>query len=166
MVPGGIERKRGHAYREVFPLMDSILARCWKQGDFSFYWVQLADFMKEALEPPTEQTWPELREAQTFTLDKLQNVGEAVIIDVGEGRDIHPRNKQMVANRLVRHALAKDYKMDIPHQSPRYQSMETKGNKIVLSFQHVGQGLYCFDIREPMGFAICGEDQKICLGSG
>ena len=152
--------KRGHAYREVFPLMIQSWRDAWKQGDFSFYWVQLADFMKEALEPPTEQTWPELREAQTFTLDKLKNVGEAVIIDVGEGRDIHPRNKQMVANRLVRHALAKDYKMDIPHQSPRYQSMETKGNKIVLSFQHVGQGLYCFDIREPMGFAICGEDQR------
>ncbi len=152
--------RRGHAYREVFPLMIQSWRDAWKQGDFSFYWVQLADFMSEVPEPPTEQTWPELREAQTFTLDKLKNVGEAVIIDVGEGRDIHPRNKQMVANRLVRNALAKDYGMEIPHQSPRYQSMETKGNKIILSFDHVGQGLYCFDIREPMGFAICGEDQK------
>ncbi len=152
--------KRGHAYREVFPLMIQSWRDAWKQGDFSFYWVQLADFMSEVTEPPTEQTWPELREAQTFTLDKLKNVGEAVIIDVGEGRDIHPRNKQMVANRLLRHALAKDYGMEIPHQSPRYQSMETKGNKIILSFDHVGQGLYCFDIREPIGFSICGEDQK------
>ena len=126
----------------------------------AFYWVQLADFMNEVPEPPTEQTWPELREAQTLTLDKLKNVGEAVIIDVGEGRDIHPRNKQMVANRLVRNALARDYGIDLPHQSPRYQSMETKGNKIILSFRHVGQGLYTFDVREPVGFAICGEDRK------
>ena len=152
--------RRGHAYREVFPLMIQSWRDAWKQGDFSFYWVQLADFMSEVPDPPTEQTWPELREAQTFTLDKLKNVGEAVIIDVGEGRDIHPRNKQMVANRLVRNALAKDYGMEIPHQSPRYQSMETKGNKIILSFDHVGQGLYCFDVREPIGFSICGEDQK------
>ena len=152
--------RRGHAYREVFPLMIQSWRDAWKQGDFSFYWVQLADFMSEVPEPPTEQTWPELREAQTFTLDKLNNVGEAVIIDVGEGRDIHPRNKQMVANRLVRNALAKDYGMDLPHQSPRYQSMEAQGNKIILSFQHVGQGLYCFDVRDPVGFAICGEDQK------
>ena len=83
-----------------------------------------------------------------------------MIIDVGEGRDIHPRNKQMVANRLVRNALARDYGIDLPHQSPRYQSMETKGNKIILSFRHVGQGLYTFDVREPVGFAICGEDRK------
>ena len=81
---------------------------------------------------------------------------EAVIIDVGEGRDIHPRNKQIVANRLVRNALNKDYGMDIPSQSPRYQSMEIKGNKMILTLGHVGQGLYCFDVRNPVGFAICG----------
>ena len=42
---------------------------------------------------PSMKTGRELREAQTLTLDKLKNVGEAVVIDVGEGRDIHPRNK-------------------------------------------------------------------------
>jgi sialate O-acetylesterase len=152
--------RRGHAYREVFPLMIQSWRDAWDQGDFSFYWVQLADFMNEVPEPPTEQTWAELREAQTLTLDKLKNVGEAVIIDVGEGRDIHPRNKQIVANRLVRNALNKDYGMDIPSQSPRYQSMEIKGNKMILTLGHVGQGLYCFDVRDPVGFAICGKDQK------
>jgi len=139
---------RGHAYREVFPLMIETWRRDWNQGDFSFYWVQLADFMNED-EEPMDNNWPELREAQTLTLDKLKNVGEAVIIDVGEGRDIHPRNKQIVANRLVRNALAKDYAINVPHQSPRYKSID-----------HVGTGLYTFDIREPVGFAICGKDKK------
>ena len=150
---------RGHAYREVFPLMIETWRRDWNQGDFSFYWVQLADFMNED-EEPIDANWPELREAQTLTLDKLKNVGEAVIIDVGEGRDIHPRNKQIVANRLVRNALAKDYGMKIPHQSPRYKSMEIKGGKAVLTFDPVGTGLYTFDVREPVGFAICGKDRK------
>ena len=67
--------RRGHAYREVFPLMIQSWREAWNQGDFSFYWVQLADFMNEVPEPPTEQTWPELREAQTLTLDKLKNGG-------------------------------------------------------------------------------------------
>ena len=58
--------RRGHAYREVFPLMIQSWRDAWNQGDFSFYWVQLADFMNEVPEPPTEQTWPELREAQTL----------------------------------------------------------------------------------------------------
>ena len=115
---------------------------------------------------PTDNTWPELRESQTLTLDKLKNAGEAVIIDVGEGRDIHPRNKQTVANRLVRNALAKDYAIGIPHQSPRFKSMETKGNKAILTFDHVGTGLYTFDVREATGFAICGKDKKFVWAKG
>ena len=156
---GESNANRAHAYREVFPLMIQSWRDAWKQGDFSFYWVQLADYQNEQDEPISEN-WPELREAQTLTLDTLNNVGEAVIIDVGEGRDIHPRNKQTVANRLLRNALAKDYGYDLPHQSPRYKSMEIKGNKVSITFDQVGAGLYCFDTREPVGFAICGEDQK------
>jgi sialate O-acetylesterase len=150
---------RAHAYRDVFPLMIQSWRDAWKQGNFSFYWVQLADFQNEQDEPVSEN-WPELREAQTFTLDKLKNVGEAVIIDVGEGRDIHPRNKQTVANRLLRNALAKDYGYDLPHKSPRYKDMQVQGSKVTVTFDHVGAGLYCFDTREPVGFAICGKDQK------
>ena len=67
----------------------------WKIGDFPFYWVQLADFRAEKPEP-AESDWAELREAQTMTMSKLPNTGEAVIIDLGEDKDIHPRNKQEV----------------------------------------------------------------------
>lgn len=151
---------RAHAYREVFPLMIETWRRDWKQGDFSFYWVQLADFRDEVSEPPADHTWPELREAQTLTQDRLKNVGEAVIIDVGEGRDIHPRNKQIVSNRLARLALAKDYGIKLPHLSPRFKSMEVIEGKAFITFDHVGTGLYAFDMREPKGFAICGKDKK------
>jgi sialate O-acetylesterase len=156
---GESNSNRAHAYREVFPLMIQSWRDAWKQGDFSFYWVQLADYRPEITEP-IDENWPELREAQTFTLDQLKNTGEAVIIDVGEGRDIHPRNKQIVANRLVRYALAKDYGMEIPYQCPRYKSMEIKANKIIVNIEHSGQGLYCFDVKQPIGFAICGKDRK------
>jgi sialate O-acetylesterase len=136
---------RGYAYRETFPLMIQSWRQAWGQGDFPFYWVQLADFNKESTEP-SDSDWAELRESQTLTLDKLKNLGEAVIIDAGEGRDIHPRNKQIVAKRLLRHALAKDYGHPVPHQSPRYKSVDGS--------------LYSFDTRTPTGFSICGKDQK------
>jgi sialate O-acetylesterase len=96
-----------------------------------------------------------------MTMTRLPNTGEAVIIDIGEGRDIHPRNKQDVAKRLARWALAKDYGIsNIPYHSPQYKSMEKQGNKVVLSFDHVGGGLYTFDTTNPVGFAIAGSDQK------
>ncbi len=90
---------RAYQYRDLFPLMIKSWRDEWGQGDFSFYWVQLADFMGESREP-RDSAWAELREAQTMTMDRLPHTGQAVIIDIGEGKDIHPRNKQDVANRL------------------------------------------------------------------
>lgn len=156
---------RAYQYRHLFPLMIQHWRDEWNQGDFPFYYVQLADF-RDMVSEPQEADWPELREAQTMTMDKLRNTGQAVIIDVGEGRDIHPRDKHTVANRLARWALARDYGIDVPYQSPRYQSMKIKGSKIEVDFNHVGaSGLYTFDTREPVGFTIAGKDQKFVWAS-
>src|SRR3954447_17191176 len=150
---------RAYQYRDLFPLMIQTWRDLWGQGDFSFYWVQLADFMNEKSEP-SESAWAELREAQTMTMGRLPHTGEAVIIDIGEGKDIHPKNKQDVAKRLARWALAKDYGISVPCQSPTYKSMEKQGSKIVLTFDHVDGGFRPFDVNEPRGFTIAGSDRK------
>jgi sialate O-acetylesterase len=147
---------RAYQYRDLFPLLIKSWRDEWGQGDFSFYWVQLADFLPEVPEP-RESSWAELREAQTMTM-KLPKTGEAVIIDVGDGHDIHPTNKQDVANRLARWALARDYGVKIAAQSPTYEAMEKHGDKIVLKFKEVGRGLKTADIAEARGFAIAGSD--------
>ncbi len=150
---------RAYQYRDLFPLMIQTWRDLWGQGDFPFYWVQLADFMNERSEP-AESAWAELREAQTMTMKRLPRTGEAVIIDIGEGKDIHPRNKLDVGKRLARWALAKDYGIGIPCHSPIYKSMERQENKIVLTFDHVEGGFRPFDVKEPRGFAIAGSDRK------
>ena len=162
---GESNASRAYQYRDLFPLMIQHWRDEWDQGDFPFYWVQLADFREEVSEPG-DSDWPELREAQTMTMDRLDKVGEAVIIDIGEGRDIHPRNKLTVGNRLARWALANDYGFDVLYRSPTFNSMKKEGNKIVLSFDSVGQGLYSFDTREPQGFAIAGKDKQFVWAQG
>ena len=150
---------RAWEYRQLFPYMIEQWRAEWQQGDFPFYWVQLADYKSET-ENPGDSSWAELREAQTRTLS-LPNTGEAVIIDLGEGNDIHPKNKYDVAARLVRWALAKDYGFDhIEAQSPTFSEMTLDGAKATLSFEHVDGGLRTVDIDEVQGFAICGEDQQ------
>ena len=91
---------RAYQYRHLFPLMIESWRKEWGQGDFPFYWVQLADFRSEKLEP-ADSDWAELREAQTMAMSKLPNTGEAVILNLGEASDIHPKNKQDVAKRLA-----------------------------------------------------------------
>ena len=147
---------RAYQYRDLFPLMIQSWRDEWAQGDFSFYWVQLADFRDEKT-GPAESDWAELREAQTMTL-KLPNTGEAVITDLGEAHDIHPKNKQDVAKRLARWALARDYGLQIVYRSPVFQSVSVKGNKLHVDFEHVGGGLDTFDVRTPVGFSVASAD--------
>jgi len=156
---------RAYQYRHLFPLMIQSWRDEWKQGDFPFYFVQLADFRDESADPQ-ESSWAELREAQTMTLAKLPNTGQAVITDLGEAHDIHPKDKQNVAKRLARWALAKDYGIGIPYRSPEFKSSEVNGNKIVVTMDHVGGGLDTFDVRKPVGLAIAGEDKVFKWAEG
>ena len=99
---------RAYQYRKAFPLMIQDWRNHWKQGDFPFYFVQLASFNANYGTSEHGSSWAELREAQSMTL-ALPNTGMAVTTDIGEANDIHPRNKQDVGKRLAAVALNKAY---------------------------------------------------------
>jgi len=160
------ESNAGRAYEhaELFPFLIEQWRKEWGQGDFPFYWVQLADFMAEK-PAPGDSAWAELRETQTKTL-KVPNTGQAVIIDLGEGKDIHPKNKHDVAARLVRWALVKDYGMTFPYRSPEFKSIALAGNKATITLDCFGSTLRPFDVNELRGFALCGADKVWHWGTG
>ncbi|MDP8243115.1 MAG: sialate O-acetylesterase [Candidatus Hinthialibacter antarcticus] len=144
---------RAYQYRELFPTMIQSWRNAWDQGDFPFYFVQLANFK------PGGGNWPELREAQTMTLS-LPNTGMAVTTDIGNPVDIHPRNKQDVGKRLALVALAQDYGHDIVYSGPMYKAMEVKGNSVALSFDHLGSGMVTLGGDTLNGFIIAGSDKE------
>ncbi len=154
---GESNASRAYEYKSLFPYMIEQWRKEQGQGDFPFYWVQLADFNAEKPNPG-DSNWAELREAQTQAM-KLPNTGQAVIIDLGEGKDIHPKNKHDVTARLVRWALVKDYGMKLPYRSPEYKSIAIAGNKATITLDMFGSSLRPFDVAEARGFAICGSDQ-------
>ncbi|MEI6075078.1 MAG: sialate O-acetylesterase [Verrucomicrobiota bacterium] len=153
------ESNAGRAYEcaSLFPFMIVQWRKEWAQGEFPFYWVQLANFSAQAA-TPMDSAWAELREAQTKTL-QLTNTGQAVIIDLGEGKDIHPRNKHDVAARLVRWALVKDYGMKLPFRSPEFQNLTINSNKAIVTIDCFGSKLRPFGVEEAKGFAVCGADK-------
>ncbi len=145
-------------YQVLFPSLIKNWRNKWGY-DFPFLWVQLANFMAPA-EFPNESQWAELREAQSLTL-KLPATGQAIAIDIGEAKDIHPRNKQDVGLRLALSALKVAYNKDVVHSGPVYKSMTAEGQKIKLSFTNAGGGLYAKDkYGYVKGFAIAGSDKK------
>ena len=145
-------------YRTLFPTMINAWRAKWGY-DFPFYWVQLANFMQKEKEPG-DSDWAKLREAQTMTLS-LPKTGQAVITDIGDADDIHPRNKQDVGRRLALIALNKDYGKDVVYSGPTYKSMQVSGDKAIITFDNVSGGL---NVKSKYGyiegFAIAGADKK------
>lgn len=151
-----------YEYRKLFATMIQDWQGRWtNSGTFPFLFVQLANYM-EAKSEPSESSWAVLRESQSKTLTTTPNTGQAVIIDIGEAGDIHPRNKQDVGYRLALAARKLAYKDDkVVYSGPVYKSMKTEGNKIRLSFDHVGSGLLAKGKDgELKSFAIAGADKK------
>jgi sialate O-acetylesterase len=149
---------RAYEYRKLFPTMIESWRKAWELGDFPFLFVQLAPFMAIETEPK-ESAWAELREAQLLTAQHVKNTGMAVITDVGDPRDIHPQQKGPVGARLALAARALAYKEKITYSGPMYDSMQVEGNKVIVSFKHLGQGLEARD-GELRGFAVAGKDRK------
>ncbi|MEQ8847830.1 sialate O-acetylesterase [Botrimarina sp.] len=151
---------RHASYRELFATTIRAWRDAWGQGDFPFYWVQLADFRDEARSAAEASDWAHLREAQSQVADDLPATGQAVIIDLGEANDIHPQNKRDVGLRLARLALADTYGKGLEGRSPRFDSLETDGTAAVAVFRRVAGKLCTFDGVAPRGFAIAGEDKR------
>ena len=167
-------------YRTSFPLLMQDWRQHWQQGDFPFYYCQLANYRAKT-DRPGESVWADLREAQAKTLS-VPNTGMAVLIDTGESEDIHPQTKQVAGERLAKIALAKTYGRNVVDSGPVYTSIKVEGSAIRLHFDHLGGGLIAkkvpttYDVirktgkAAPLvrnsphsqleGFAICGADKK------
>jgi sugar lactone lactonase YvrE len=149
---------RAELYRSGFPLLIRNWREDWKQGDFPFLFVQLAPFLKIDKEP-ADTDWARLRDAQLETTRTVKNTAMAVITDVGDEKDIHPKRKAEVGHRLELAALALAYGKKDEYSGPVFDKMTVEGNKAVLSFTHGGGGLEAKD--GPLtGFTVAGADRK------
>lgn len=149
---------QAYNYNELFKTMISDWRKKWG-FEFPFYWVQLANHLSKD-KIPQESEWAELREAQSMTLS-LPKTGQAVITDIGEENDIHPRNKQDVGLRLALIALNKTYGKNVVCSGPTFKSMNIESNKIIIDFDNIDGGLQVNNKYGYIeGFAIAGADKK------
>ena len=137
----------------------------WGEGDFPFLFVQLANYDPHAHPHESRIRWPELREAQLMALS-VPKTGMAVTIDIGDGNDIHPKNKQDVGYRLALAAQAIAYGQDVMYSGPMYESMAVEGDQVRLHFKDAYGGLVVKRFPNyggPLyvwGFEVAGEDHR------
>ena len=158
---------RAYQYRKLFPLLIKSWRDEWGQGEFPFYYVQIAPCV--GYEPPLALA--ELREAQLMAMS-MTNTGMAVTMDIGNLQNVHPQNKKDVGKRLAFWALAKTYgRTGIVCSGPIYKSMKVEKKAVLdsgiqayeemirLSFDYIGGGLMVKGDK-PTHFEVAGEDRK------
>ena len=156
-------RVQAPLYQRLFETMIQDWRRQWEQGDFPFFWVQLANFAKAA----SPNDWVIVQEAQAKATE-LKATGMAVINDIGEPGDIHPKNKQDVGARLALIARHVAYREDLVYMGPRFRLATTetattgdRGAKMRVWFDSVGGGLKARDGGALVkGFEVAGDDKR------
>ncbi len=149
---------RAAQYRKLLPAMIADWRRAFDQGDFSFYIVSLPAYMLHR-DTPSDDSWAQLRASQDFVANTVTNSGLAVAIDVGDARDVHPKDKREVGERLALVALAKHYGRSIPYSGPCLASLQKLPGALKLSFTHTDGGLVVKGDKLEE-FSVCGEDRK------
>ncbi len=130
----------------------------WHAPDMPFLWVQLANF-GPVQETPKPSMWAELREAQEAGL-ALPHTGMITAIDIGEGKNIHPRNKQEVGRRLALAAEKEVYGLPVKYYGPHKRSATFGDNYVDIRFDSVYGGLYVTNRYGcAHGFSIAGADR-------
>lgn len=153
---------RAEQYRTLFPAMINDWRARWDQGAFPFLFVQLANYMAPS-DKPEDTAWAHLRDAQLHTLRTVRNTGMAIIIDIGDAEDIHPRNKVDVGLRLARWALHDVYgKKDVVKSGPLFDEVDFEKGRAEIEFDFA-RGLKTRDGGPVRGFTIAGEDQKFVI---
>lgn len=159
---GEANRNDGPIYTRKMEALINGWRTVWNVGDFPFYYVQLAPFNyavsagDDGLDTPDAFRLPLIWEAQLDAL-RINNTGMAVITDITNLNDIHPRNKKEVGRRLALWALAKTYSWkELVYSGPLYKSMSVEGKRIRLAFDHIGDGLVSLNRQPLTWFEIAG----------
>ena len=125
----------------------------WGQGDFPFYYVQIAPFQYGSEDPAILATFWEAQAA----VQQVPNTGMVVINDIATLNDIHPPNKQDVGLRLGNLALKYDYgKTQVVANSPEFDSLDVQPGRLLVRLKNIGGGLKTRDGKTPSHFEIIG----------
>lgn len=154
---GESNEARAQQYGILLPTMIRSWRERWSEGNFPFAIVQLPNY-RDAKPEPADEAWSHVREAQRLTALNTPNTGLIVTIDIGEARDIHPKNKLDVGKRMARWALADVYGRKLTKSGPVFREAKPTGAKILLKFDEVGAGLRIRDGDKLEEFAIAGAD--------
>lgn len=156
---GESNRKDPNHYRALLPAMIKGWRMEWGQPRLPFIIVQIANYMPPEGEPDSRSQWAEIREVQRLTAQTVEDAALVVTIDLGESKDLHPKNKQDVGKRSALHAVKLVYEKSVVASGPDFKRVAMNGSAAVLEFSDVGAGLVAKG-EVLTGFTVAGKDRR------
>jgi sialate O-acetylesterase len=162
---GEANRNNGSYYKKYMQILISSWRDQWQQNALPFYFVQIAPFDYNTKYNVKTATFGAnlVREAQVFAAQEIVNTGLVVSTDAGKCNDIHPTQKNIIAERLANWALAKQYNFkEIVYRSPEYKGITIKKNKAIIEFNFFGnknENNKLDTKKELKDFVIAGDDK-------
>ena len=154
---------RASTYSDMFTTMINGWRKEWNQGDFPFYYCQIAPYDYSIVTEKGKEVINSafLREQQVMAESKTENAGMAVLMDAGSEKCIHPAKKNIAGERLARLALAKTYAVSgITAESPVFKDIEIKGDTVIVSFERADMWINAGgDTFESVNFKVAGSDK-------
>ncbi|WP_304067251.1 sialate O-acetylesterase [Pedobacter glucosidilyticus] len=155
--------ERPDQYESLFPAMVKHWRDEWKQGDFPFYYTQIAPYNYAQLPPYRvggKYNSAYIRDAQRKAEAKINNSAMAVLLDIGEENNIHPMRKEPVGTRLALLALAQTYGLKgFGYASPAVESTQISGSVMTLKFKNAPNGLTSYG-KELQQFEVAGANKQ------
>lgn len=153
---------RPFQYQELFSTMVKEWRELWGQGNFPFYYAQIAPFNYAQFTPDEikeKNNSAYVRESQLNAQEDISNSGMIVLMDTGKKNNIHPPEKRKAGERLAFRALAETYGIEgFEFRSPEFKDLEIKGSNVVVAFDYAPNGITSYE-KPVEGFEIAGEDQ-------
>ena len=155
--------KNGYDYAPRLKMLVAGWRKAWGE-EFPFYVVQLASFQNQTTDPAGGDARAPVREAQRLASLEIPKCGLAVTIDIGDTKDVHPKNKLDLGLRLARWARRDVYgEKDLVPSGPMFRSQRVADGKVRLSFDHVGSGLMV-GVKEPNSAGVDPKPADITVG--
>jgi sialate O-acetylesterase len=153
-----------HMERGTYTTATQTMIKSWrtqfKQGDLPFYYVQIAPYGHEKADDKLAYD-AFFREAQ-MKVAELNNTGIVATMDVGDAKDLHPKNKKPIGLRLAAVALNRTYaRHDVLFEGPTFNYVEFKKREVIIHFKEgtLANGLSTKDGEAPRFFYTADESQ-------
>lgn len=139
--------------------------KSWDKSDMHFLVVMLPGYGKvlksgKEMDPesPMSHSWAWMRESQLKALE-LSNTSVVNTIDLGDVKNIHPKDKLPIGKRLALLAMSDVFNENDKGHGPTLKKVKLKGDKLEVHFNHA-KGLKTKDGKTPTGFWLADDSKR------